>query len=76
VRVALIVGWLAGAVMILAGLPWPAGCLGPAAGAASVLAWRRWGGNLRTLLQLAGELVKLRKHVRKIVKTGSAVERA
>ncbi len=49
---------------------WPAGCLGPAAGAGSVLAWRRWGGNLRTLLQLAGELLKLRKHVRKIVSQG------
>jgi hypothetical protein len=76
VRIAVTAGWLAGVVIILAGLPWPAGCLPPVAAAGSVLAWRRWIGDPRILWQLAKDLIRLRKNVKKLVKTGSAVERA
>jgi hypothetical protein len=76
VRIAVTAGWLAGVIIILAGLPWFAGCLVPAAAAGSVLAWRRWIGDPQILWQLAKDLIRLRKNVRKLIKTGSVVERA
>lgn len=70
-------GWLGGLMLILAGQPWPLGCLPPAAGAGAVLAWRRWIGDPRILYQLAKDLIRMRKHARKIAEeTDGAVERA
>lgn len=72
-RIAVILGWLAGMALILAGEPWPLGCLGPAAGAGSVLAWRRWGRNVQALIRAIPDLLRLRKKAKEI---GRAVERA
>lgn len=72
-RIAVTAGWLAGVIIILAGLPWPAGCVPPVAAAGSVLAWRRWGAGMLAGLKTA---FHLRHLIKRAVKIGGAVERA
>ena len=69
----LIAGWLAGVALILDGQPWPAACAAPAAVTAGALAWARWGAGTWTGLRTA---VKLKRAIKRAVKTGETLERA
>ena len=73
-KTAVIISWLAGVTLILAGLVWPAALAVPAAGTARVLAWVRWGAGLWAGLKVA---VQLKVKLRQAAKTaGGSLERA
>ena len=73
-KTAVVISWLAGVALILAGLPWPAALAAPAAGIAGTLAWARWGAGLWLGLKVA---VQLKVKLRQAAKTaGGTLERA
>jgi hypothetical protein len=67
------VGWLAGLVVLLAGLPLPFALAAPVLAGAGAAAWARWGAGLWPGLKTAFQLKRLIKRAAKI---GEAVERA
>lgn len=68
-RAVVTAGWLAGLTLILVGLPLWGALAVLAAAAAGAVAWVRWGAGLRTT-------VKLRRMLKRAVKTGGGLERA
>jgi hypothetical protein len=73
VRTAVIIGWLAGVALVLAGLPLWAALAVPVAATGAAAAYARWGAGIWSGLRTA---VKLRRLLKRAVKMGGAVERA
>jgi hypothetical protein len=69
-RAVIAAGWLAGMVLILAGLPWPAALAAPAVAISAAITFLKWRGNL--LAWLTAAVTRLRK----ARKTGGVLERA
>ena len=72
-KTAVIIGWLAGVMLVLAGGPWPAALAVPAAVTAGAAAWARWGADVWLGLRTGA---KLRRLIKRAGKTGGTLERA
>jgi hypothetical protein len=66
-------GWLAGVIVLLAGLPLPLAVAVPVLAAVGAFAWAKWGAGIVAWLKTA---VQLKHLIKRAVKTGGAVERA
>jgi hypothetical protein len=73
IRVAVVAGWLAGAVLILDGLPLLLASAAPAVAAGAGIAWTRWGEGAVLAARLK---LKLKRAVKAVPEKGGSLERA